>query len=596
MQEITETAFFDIMIAVLVLADTACLIIQQEWQSEDGTLDDAQLWLRGTSAAIITTFGVEFLARCIAQIGRGYSWMLVIDGIVVIGSFVEVFWTAFAPSSSPDLLWIRPLRGLRLLRAIRNAVSSCLRRSSAASIALAGLARCAKPMLLALVLTSIVFMLSSVIVTLQVPGLLDEIETDEVKIKVLDKFGTVFDATATLMGAIAGSNDLGYLCIELFAESGHERLQIALFLGTVLFFVLLMGLSLAGIICGVLATQLIIIKGDAEIDGGSVSFRRNKLIVGSLDKAFRAAGHGPADNIDWNDIRSTLAVPLDDTAVADTEKVKEELNELLVAKPGEGAAGGPEHDDATKELSLDAWQERVEQMGEEELDDSEIEELSKYRCSLHDKGVTMEVLKSAYHEMALFGPVCVEDFILSVFKHASNVKTLPILAFNHQQNKVYSRLLLNGQVVDDGLREVQTRIGALQALLPDMIQEAEATSKDLSELVALEDRLEKKKEALRALIAEKEQEQGPTQIPTEELVQAQHDGVALDEMLKDLEQQVAQMEGHGASCATAAPEASEDVAAVVNSLADEMVEHVWQLLLQELQHAERGVAGKTSHL
>jgi len=441
-------------------------------------------------------------------------------------------------------------------------------------------------MLLSLALVGIFFFLSSVVMTLQVPGVLEELESEDVKREVLDTFGTVFDATAALLRAVAGSNELGLLCLRVFKESGHERLQIALFLGTVLAFVLLMGLCLSGVICGVLATQLIILKGDAEVDGTHVNFRKNQLIVGSLDKAFRAAGHAPADNIDWNDILSALAVPLDKaTSVeAESEKVAKELQGLLVASP---AAEAPvaEDTDAAKDLSLEEWQERMEPMDEVSLDVDEIEELSKYRCTLHEQGVTMENLKAAYHEMALFGPVGVEDFILCVFKHTSNVTTLPILSFNHQQNKVYSRVLYHGLFVDDGLREVQRRIGQLHALLPDMISEAQAAHKDLAELGALEARLEQKKEALRALTAQKEQAQD-LMVPKEELAQARRDGAELDLMLKDLEEQVASLEGQGS-------QPRPDMTEVVNSLADEMVQHVWQLVLQELQQSERGAV---SHL
>ena len=43
---------------------------------------------------------------------------------------------------------------------------------------------------------------------------------------------------------------------------------------------------------------------------------------------------------------------------------------------------------------------------------------------------------TAGHEFTLMSsPAGVEDFILCVFKHTSNVTTLPILSFNHQQNK-----------------------------------------------------------------------------------------------------------------------------------------------------------------
>jgi len=582
MREITDTTFFDIMVALLVLADMACLVIQQEFYSEDGIVDGNELLLRGVSAAIITAFGVEFLARAIAYCRLRLQWMLLLDGVIVVASFVEVFWSAVAPESSPVLAFLRPLRGLRLLRAVRGCVK-LLRHSALADLAFAGLTRAFQPLLVAMAVLGMIFLLSSVIMTLQVPGVLDELEDEDVKRDVLDKFGTMYAATATLLSGIAGSHDLGTLCLRIYTQTSRGRLQLALFLGTIPVFVLVMGLSLGGVVCGVLVTQLLLLKGDVEVDGGVTNFKKNQMIVHGLDKAMSLAGHLSGDNIDWDDVLSVLCV--NENQALTGKAVTKELQGLLTVSPESEAAREAEkqeenNNESAKELSAAEWEKKFGDNSEaqEAFDAQDMPDIEDYRCILEHKGVTMEDLQAAYHELSLFGPVCVEDFILCVFKHACNVKTLPALSYNHQQNRVYARLLLQGTLFDQTLREAQNRVGMLNQSLQPMITETLDTVQDLAELRATEDLLQEKQEALNALLAEKSKDQGYAAIPKGEIVQARRDGQKLHEMLQELEKQVDVLEGTAGLPPT-------DRQTLISSLADELAENAWEFILQELRKA-----------
>eukprot|EP00435_Cladocopium_sp_Y103_P071047 s689_g36.t1 len=471
LREITGMVVFDLMIGGLVLIDTACIILQQEWYNEvNQHLDSTEIFLRGVSVAITTAFAVEFTARCLAQVGLGWSWMLLLDGFIVLASFVEVVVYSIDPNNAAALRLLRPLRALRLLRAARGCVR-VLRRSALAVLALSAFAKSLKPLAMigATFLAGVVS--ASVILVLQLPGTIIELESPEVEREVLEKFGSVLTSASTVLQVCFGSHDLGALLFTIFAKSAG-RPQLAIFTASVLIFLLITFLCISGVVCGVLLSQVIVQKGDAEVDGGIESFRKNQELVLSLNQVFENAGFSSSDNISWSDVLSVLAV---DKAGQDTSD-QSAWQYLLTAGSNE----------AKKE--------------EDEEEDTE-----RFRCILQDKGITMEELYEAYHEMALFGPVSVEDFILCTFKHVANIKTVSMLSFNHQQNKVFWRIQYHAQLVDDALHDMRFKIGNLHAALPAMIQEVEAASLELKELDALEARLELKKQALRNLIAEKEE-------------------------------------------------------------------------------------------
>lgn len=542
LREITGMAVFDLMIGVLVLIDTACLIFQQEWYGEvTQHLDSTEIFLRGVSVAITTAFAVEFTARCVAQVGLGWSWMLLMDGLIVLACFVEVVVYSIDPKNAAALRWLRPLRGLRLLRAVRGCVR-VLRRSTLAVLALSAFAKSLKPLAMigATFLCGVICL--SVVLVLQLPGTIIELESPEVEQEVLEKFGSVLASANTVLQVCFGSHDLGSLLFTIFAKSGG-RPQLAIFTASVLAFLLITFLCISGVVCGVLLSQVIVQKGDAEVDGGIESFRKNQELVLSLNQVFENAGFSSSDNIGWSDVLSVLAV---DKAGQDADQSAWQY--LLTAGPSA----------AKKE--------------EDEEGDTE-----RFRCILHDKGITMEELHEAYREMALFGTVSVEDFILCTFKHVANIKTVSMLSFNHQQNKVFWRIQYHAQLVDDALHDMRFKIGKLHAALPAMIQEVEAASLELKALDALEARLELKKQALRNLIAEKEEECGFAEVPREEAIQVERDGHELNEMLKELESEVANLAGSATT-----PLQPKDATDAINSLADEMVQYLWGVMLEEM--------------
>lgn len=544
LREITGMAVFDLMIGVLVLIDTACIILQQEWYGEvKQHLDSTEIFLRGVSVAITTAFAVELTARCLAQVGLGWSWMLFLDGFIVLACFVEVVVYSIDPSNAAALRLLRPLRALRLLRAARGCVR-VLQRSSLAVLALSAFAKSLKPLAVigATFLCGVISV--SVILVLQLPATIIELHSPEVEQEVLEKFGSVLASASTVLQVCFGSHDLGPLLFTIFAKSGG-RPQLAIFTASVLAFLLITFLCISGVVCGVLLSQVIVQKGDAEVDGGIESFRKNQDLVLSLNQVFEDAGFSSSDNISWSDVLSVLAVDKD-KAGQDTDQSAWQY--LLTAGPS------------------------AAKMEEDEEEDTE-----RFRCILQDKGITMEELYEAYHEMALFGAVSVEDFILCTFKHVANIKTVSMLSFNHQQNKVFWRIQYHAQLVDDALHDMRFKIGNLHAALPDMIQEVEAASLELKELDALEARLELKKQALRDLIAEKEEECGFAEVPREEAMQVERDGHELNEMLKELENEVANLAG-----SDTAPLQPKDATDAINLLADEMVQHLWSVMLEEM--------------
>ncbi|CAJ1404961.1 unnamed protein product [Effrenium voratum] len=547
---ITGTPFFDFMIAVLVLVDMSCIILQQELYPQDDAIQQGELMLRTVSLAVTVTFVVEFTARCIGQIGLGFSWMLVMDGFIVIGSCVEVLWFYVDPKNSQVLRWLRPLRGLRIFRALRSTVR-LLRRSAAADLAFHAFESSLKPLSVSLTVIAIATMAASVVLTLQVPGLMEELESPELKREILDEFGSIFDATASVMKVVAGSHQMGHLLMRIFAESGVERFQLSLFVGTAMAFLAVLSLSLSGVFCGVLLSQTIIQKGDAELDGGMQQFKRNQNLVQTLNQVWKDAGYENADTIDWKDILKVMTAN-EASASRDAREMA-----VLLASP--------------KESSTESLE-----PGEKESEED---------CLLKDQGITMEDFRAAYNEMCLFGPVCVEDFILCVFKHVTNVKTVPFLSFNHQQNKVYLRIQHHGRVVDEGLRDLQTKIGMLQQMLPPMIEDVQAAAADLQELEELEDRLEKRKQALRELIDTREKDHGFAEVPKDEMVQAQREQNELRDDLEDLELLAEKASGKRSLL-------PDEATSALNHLADEMADHLWHVILEEMQEAESPPASR----
>ncbi|CAJ1454916.1 unnamed protein product, partial [Effrenium voratum] len=63
---------------------------------------------------------------------------------------------------------------------------------------------------------------------------------------------------------------------------------------------------LSGVFCGVLLSQTIIQKGDAELDGGMQQFKRNQNLVQTLNQVWKDAGYENADTIDWKDILKVM--------------------------------------------------------------------------------------------------------------------------------------------------------------------------------------------------------------------------------------------------------------------------------------------------
>lgn len=541
LREITGTITFDLMIGVLVLVDTALVVLQQELYGQVNTrLDTTQIYLRGASVAITMAFAVEFTARCIAQVGLGWSWLLAMDGFIVLVSFVEVVVYSVDPNNAGALRLLRPLRGLRLMRAARGSVR-VLRRSAGAELALSAFGRSLKPLGMILVVVLCSISACSVVLVLQLPGLIDELNDPEVQKEVLERFGSVTASTNTVLEVTFGSRDLGSLLYIFFEKTDGGRIQMALFTGSVLFFLVVTSLCISGIVCGVLLSQVIVQKGDAELDGGLESFRKNQEIVLNLNKVFQAAGFSSSDNINWSDVVSVLSV--------DKEGQPPGLESLLTA--------------AKEETVLDR---------EPKEDD-----MKPFKCILEHQGVTVEELREAYHEMSLFGAVSVEDFIMCTFKHVANVKTVSMLSFNHQQNKVFWRIQFHGQLVDEALNEMRYRVGQLHQALPMMIQEVEAASVELHELDVLEARLEQKKQALKELIEQREEECGFAEIPKEETIQMERDEHQLNEMLKEIESEVAKL-----SDSDQVPLQPKDATDALNALADEMVQYLWSVILEEM--------------
>lgn len=418
---------------------------------------------------------------------------------------------------------------------------------------------------------------ASVILVLQLPGIVDDLkEETELEQDVLLRFGSVFAATLTVLKEVFGAHELGTLLMSLFALS-RRRFDLTMFVGSVLIFLLISSLCFSGIVCGVLLSQVILKKGDAAADGGMESFRRNQELVLSLNQAFKNAGFDSGDNIDLKDILSVLAVD----AAGKLQKSNSEWLQLL------GPDGhGRETKEQPVEKHIDDKTEEEEDDDDEETSTGEKEEeldFKQFKCKLQDKGVTMEDLHTAYHELALFGPVCVEDFILCAFRHVANIKTVSMLSFNHQQNKVFWRIQFHGQVVEEALHEMRFKIGRLHSILPSMITELEDAAVELRELEALEGRLDQKKQALQALISEREKDCGFAEIPREEAVQAQRYEKELNALLEEAEMEVEKLAGSERLPA-------QDATHAINALADEMVSELWGTVLEEIKAAEVGQA------
>jgi len=130
---------------------------------------------------------------------------------------------------------------------------------------------------------------------------------------------------------VLGSVDLGPTCIMLFQSVPDYSVSTGWFLSTLLMSILLLRLMTLGLVGGVFLSQLVYIKGETQLEVGGDAFRKNQLVMFTMDEAFSQKGHDTSDHIEWDDVVEVMK-ELEGVGVA-KEDAKAAFDELDMAGP-----------------------------------------------------------------------------------------------------------------------------------------------------------------------------------------------------------------------------------------------------------------------
>ncbi|CAE8596356.1 unnamed protein product, partial [Polarella glacialis] len=163
------------------------------------------------------------------------------------------------------------------------------------------------------------------------------------------------------------------------------------------------------------------------------------------------------------------------------------------------------------------------------------------------------------------------DFISCAFKHTSISKEVNIMAIDYQQNQVHSSLQEYGHELHTVISRSSKYIWELGSKMPELSVAVSATTRDLASLQQLEEALVAKQEALRALT-----QQNAKGSPRPDSLEEINDQSQLNRQLEALEQIVDKLE-EGMEMSGQKH---------LESLADDMTNSLWEVMLEELQQSE----------
>eukprot|EP00930_Biecheleria_cincta_P033923 TRINITY_DN23479_c0_g1_i1.p1 TRINITY_DN23479_c0_g1~~TRINITY_DN23479_c0_g1_i1.p1 ORF type:complete len:962 (+),score=166.83 TRINITY_DN23479_c0_g1_i1:115-3000(+) len=329
-KELVENRYFEWTLIVLILLDMVIMAMLHDLSSDGVVI----LLLHAASVVLTVVFIVELGMRVPAQVTIGFDWVLLGEAIIVIASAADVFLQLLS-TDKPGVIFLRPLRGFRIIRGIRMLVKIA-HWQKGADLVLDVLVGAGKPLIFIQIIMGVAVLGAAIMVTVQVPPVIDELDQmaqnrSHVRELVLSQFGGVWKTSSTLLEAVLGSVDLGPTCIMIFQSAPIYSVPTGWFLSTLLMSILLLRLMTLGLVGGVFLSQLVYIKGETQLEVGGEAFRANQQVMFTMDEAFTKRGHDTSDHIEWDDVVDVMK-ELEGVGVA-KEDAKAAFDELDMAGP-----------------------------------------------------------------------------------------------------------------------------------------------------------------------------------------------------------------------------------------------------------------------